>query len=1157
MATSGGVPTLVTETRFMQQYRVASATHGGSDIVAIRNASGGVEVFTVGNDGTVWNFHPDPDSDTGYDSVKTGLVASTIAVGADSSGRLVVLAANIAAIDYVVAAGPAGPARWGPVQQANMPPVPSGSTIAQIYAENLGGALMVGVLTRTTSAAPVSYSFSYSDWNQSPGVFADTSLILSSLQCLWSGPAADASFVCLDETCLAYRVADGSVTHGQGATFQSQSVDSALDAAGTRQFFAVLADGNLYRLQGSLASFTWSPVASGTRLREMAAVADGAGAIHLFALGADSRTYHAAPLSDGGWGTPIPIWTRSEALAMTGNSGGNIELFLIGAGQGALTRLIRAGDTGDWQSSALDVETLGQVHEFVSYASDIAVEDSNGAPMPYAAVEVTASAQAEIHVNGAVYVVDPDTPAVLSANAAGMLSIVQPTDSLGIPSINVALPHAVPGGTSIAVRQYAGVQQRLSSLSANDLLQARDAQGALLLGPAYHDPATASALAQAFAQCMDLANSTAATIDPDTVPERARRLGVGRAAPGTIAQLNRIVPPPGMVHWQLDFSSGKPVYRELSAEAARALIADKTARLANPDGFFSFFGDLGDVLVGVGRNIVRVVDTVVTQVQEAVTAAITFVIDEVEYVYNAVVSAVEHAFDLCQAFLAKVEVSFKRAFEWLGFVFDWADILRSHSAIVYTVQQYLEFLPQAAAGLKGKVDAGIQQAEDRVAAAFQGLIDGLGGSLGGYIASNRPDNATAASATSALANNVVLNGFVNNYAAARPATPLPAAAGGRSSSVDPVLASLAAFGTEVSGSPNFGAASAYMQTLASGPEAIFTGLLTQLVELVRDVVEGVLADIQAIAGTLADALGAMITALDEALSRQWDVPFVSQFYKWLTKADLTVLDLLALSAAIPATILTKLIRDAAPFPTDASLEAYKASFSAATILAASGLRPNAPNTAADAEPLILIELPPEVTVLLATAGFVATVAGGIFSAMLDGPAEDEPTAATWPLALGGVAAGWIGQATAIPGGTAPWTWDCSDRDGANNYIWVCETLGVAMDTWYTLNEFHYAEQGTDKDIAAAFGYGCCHILTVAAVSDPLTPADIASKIASFIPEVAVVVRFEAFKTPVGTGVLAALDGLGAFASGLISLIDTASSLPGAELRLPAGAVPRG
>src|ERR1700684_1176963 len=72
-------PTVVldVETRFMQSYRVDSPVSAGAVVQAVRNGSGDVELFTLGTDGTIWNFYPDPTSQSSYTAVSTGVQAST------------------------------------------------------------------------------------------------------------------------------------------------------------------------------------------------------------------------------------------------------------------------------------------------------------------------------------------------------------------------------------------------------------------------------------------------------------------------------------------------------------------------------------------------------------------------------------------------------------------------------------------------------------------------------------------------------------------------------------------------------------------------------------------------------------------------------------------------------------------------------------------------------------------------------------------------------------------------------------------------------------------------------------------------------------------------------------------------------------------------
>jgi hypothetical protein len=113
-AVAGSGLQLVTETKFMQQYRTASAAHGGGSVIAVKNAAGQIEIFTTGTDGSVWNFYPDPASSTGFRSIRTGLTVSTgkpIAAGLNAMGFLVVFAVKGLTLNYAIESPQAGPCR--------------------------------------------------------------------------------------------------------------------------------------------------------------------------------------------------------------------------------------------------------------------------------------------------------------------------------------------------------------------------------------------------------------------------------------------------------------------------------------------------------------------------------------------------------------------------------------------------------------------------------------------------------------------------------------------------------------------------------------------------------------------------------------------------------------------------------------------------------------------------------------------------------------------------------------------------------------------------------------------------------------------------------------------------------------------------------------
>jgi hypothetical protein len=1149
----------------MQQYRIGAAVHGGGGIAAVRNGSGAVEVFSVGTDGTIWNFYPDSTSDTGYSSMSTGMVGSTVTAGVDSSGRIVLFAGNNLVLNYVQETGGTGANRWGPVQQAQLPMPVSPIAVSQIYTGSIGGVLYVGVLTRMKSVFPGNtYAFAYSIWDQAPGTFTYTTMTLSTLNCLWSGNAAStAEFTCLDQTYIGYEVATGTVTHyTMPAAFSSLGVATVVKGD-QNQYFAILNDGNLYTLiGGGQKPHSWAQVTQGMSFRNVGAALDMAGNVQLFCLSTDARVYHVTTDTSGRWTNPAPIHTGAALMGVATNDGGNIEVFLVGTAQGALTRMIQDEETGGWQATSIEVPTLGQVEEYVSYSTDVTVNDAAGVTLPGAGVQVRASAQTQITVNGATYIVDPNTPANLTANAAGRLSITQQTSSLGIPTLEISVTGQSPSGQSTAVRQFAGVQDQLANVTSDELMGAKDASGSFILQDQYRNPNTTAPLAQAFNECMKLADSTAIPLDHSAFPAHARKLGVGLCARDSVADLNRIQAPPGFSPWQLDFSSGTPVFRILSADESHGLLLAKRAQHQSVEGILDWVGSIGDVVAGIVDGIVDIVDTVISVVGDAINAAITFVVDGVTYLFNTVVHFVEQAFDIVEAIFAKVKVFFEKVFEWLGFLFAWNDILRTHRAFAYTINQFLGFLQGAPAGIQSFVDSGIAIVQNQVDAIFDQLV-GLvgGGSVGGYTQQNTPSEPAF---TSAGSNNIVLNATVDNIGASSSITPLAAGLTG-SNPFDPIITQLQQLVQTVENLPQWQEALDYMTNLGGGPDQIFQQILSALLRIVQGIIKAILAGLQAVADALLQLLGSFVAQLQAMLNEEWNIPFVSEFYSWLTDSELTTLDLVALMLAIPSTILYKAMNSAAPFPDDASVTAFEASFSAQTMLANSGLGPKTAlsRSGSDAAPQVT-----DVsggTLILSIGGTFATCIFGFLSAGLDVTPADG-TGVVNPIVKKWTVVTLIVEATA-QGLAFPWfnttsAPNCSDKEGATQVTWLCETVGVLLDVGFWWKDQAFPEDNnTNLGVGIAFLYGCAHCITVGVVGKHMSGWGLASKIVWLIPELAkplrlttVIAATKGFSLPG----MAALDCLGFLASGICSFVDTLSSTHLAEqralIRIP-GAVP--
>ena len=107
---------------------------------------------------------------------------------------------------------------------------------------------------------------------------------------------------------------------------------------------------------------------------------------------------------------------------------------------------------------------------------------------------------------------------------------------------------------------------------------------------------------------------------------------------------------------------------------------------------------------------------------------------------------------------------------------------------------------------------------------------------------------------------------------------------------------------------------ALLQIQTSDPTKLFDLGAAAFIEAAADVISFVLDVIEDIVVALLNLVGGAITALQDALNADIDIPIISWLYKYVITGtildpgdDLTILDLLCLIMAIPATILYKVL----------------------------------------------------------------------------------------------------------------------------------------------------------------------------------------------------------------------------------------------------------
>jgi hypothetical protein len=1118
-SSSQSAVTVVPESRFMQNYRMASAVHGGSSASAIMNAQGNVELFTSATDTLIWNIYPDPDSDTASTSTQTGLAGEVIATGLTPAGNIVLFVAQGTNLLYTVEQ-PQSATRWSAAKMIDVPLPSKARRIAKISTAQIGSKLYLGVLVEAAGSTGTLYNLSWGVWDSAaPIALNRTTLQIQTLNAVWTGNAdANIAFSVYDTVILQYVVSSGQLQRPTiAANFRTIDVAAATDSTGNTQVLAILADGNAYTLVGGGAQpFSWAQVTIGKSFKQVSLL-PARPAINGLLLGTDNQLYHTAQSTQApsGWLTPAPIYKGAQSFCATLDEDG-LEVFALKSQQNTVTHLTRESLSSNWEIAPLEIQANGSIEDFASYSTDVTLFNQLGTPLVETPVQVWTAEPARLAINGSVYYVTSRRPVRVLTNAAGVLSIAQQTSALAIPPILINVPSLMSSGESIEVRQNVEVQESLSKTDGNELMNAKLANGSPLLTGQYHKQETADALAKAVNNSMNLSGSAFVLAKSGTpyLDPRRPRAGVSLRSddPAHTQALNLATVPDQ--HWQLSVRRDGLVFTELSADAAHGNLMFMRSSAISA-GFFDWLEDIGDFIAGVAEGIIEVVDYVVSKVVDGVQAAFHFIVDGVTYLFETVIDTVEKAFDLAESVFAAVKVFFQDLYEWLAFLFNWNDILRTHEALAHIVNTGFDFLAGAVGGIQKNVDTGIQTLQSQLQQWFEQARTTIAGnySLGGYEQAHTPDDPTVSKSAS---NNIVYNGLVNNASSAASPQGQFLLANELGDPLSDFITKLTALADFTESSQAFAQALAYLKDLGSNPDQIFRKLLAALMSVVEGVLQAVLSGVKVVLDAMLQLVQTLVTSVKNLLNAEWKIPFVSDLYRLVTNGSaLTTLDLVALVLAVPGTILYKATQSAAPFPDNDSVTRFKTSLNAQRLLAATGLGA----TSARARNRVTDDpwtgfLPRDMALIAGVLGSVSYLFYGGLTALGDGmPPEQAP-----PAVIGYVAymLELTAQLCSCPWFLSAGTPGFSNADAASRTVWIYTWGGLVLDGVFLANWKRMPDNKDDIGVMATFIYGLIHLgLSIpACIGQPA--ATVALNVVPCIPEICKPLRL--------TNVVAATEG---------------------------------
>jgi hypothetical protein len=710
------------------------------------------------------------------------------------------------------------------------------------------------------------------------------------------GSIVDGMFQWGSQPAISHDLGQGDIAAQQVFAMPSESNDPG--------FLLLSATGTLYRVEDYLTDQpTVTPMTGGTNqpagAQQVAIGLDSenrwmvfvieTSTTRLWLLRQSQASAGAGGVAFNNW---VPLGNELSAIACPPIMTAGPELFFYNL-QAQVCYMAQdiTGGSSTWFTTQMAVPAAATASpiQTTTYTQELITQNDQGLPVPSSPVTLYADRKTVIVANGLSYHVGPNEPVVVESDARGAVTVAAAATALSAPALGAALGSSLDApGTPTWFRADLRVHQRLAGQD-----------------PAF--PMTGAAL-----QAAGLLPATMSSSDADHVAQTITTLGAAAVnlAP-TAGGATRAVLPDAC--FELDFTQpGRLVWRELAPD-----LLGTTAAGSAVGGFFS------DIVGDVVHFFEQAVDEVQTLAVSIADGVASLAINGIAYALstiNEIVDGIELVLKKIATLFTEVIEIVKMMIAWLRMLFEWDDILRTHTVIKYYVnsvftnllnsdEQAASLIQSEFSALQSKITNGVNQIGTVFGnQSFNGFISQQSG--------GSPSSLAAQSYRATFNDHAVRC----NYAFAKAQQHFAGATGLPSTLAAPVDSGpfanlISAIQQQAAGLQNSTAQlQGLLQIQTSDPTKLFDLAAVGFLEAAAALITFVLGVIEDIAVALLDLVGGAITALQDALNADIDIPIISWLYKYVITGtivdpgdDLTILDLLCLIMAIPATILYKVL----------------------------------------------------------------------------------------------------------------------------------------------------------------------------------------------------------------------------------------------------------
>ncbi|KAI6783691.1 uncharacterized protein J7T54_001567 [Emericellopsis cladophorae] len=603
------------------------------------------------------------------------------------------------------------------------------------------------------------------------------------------------------------------------------------------------------------------------------------------------------------WSTPVPLYRGVEDFAFYLNvNHAYTVLFAQISGQ-QIVQLTQDPTTSVWSSRTINLPStsVDKIVEFQSFTTQLTLEkeasDDENVLVGDTDVYFTSTSPVSVYINNEYYVLSPSVPIPTRPDASGAFTIIQPADSLAAVQYQARL---TPSGAPLQIDPLAKAFAKLQGItSGDDLADVQIPTGTNgsstkpLLPSDTNNAETRDALAHAVSNLLEAKS----TLPSDGSVQDAQSTKLALAA--------RSLATPRVRTWGLSFKGG---LKYVEGEEASKSLSAKVGQSGN-DGLVrrATVGDRITLLWGDLKEFVRnALDGLQEMVLDFVDGAWKLVCEIGGQIYEAVIDCVNAVVGALEFIFDKIKVFFEDLIAWLGFLFNWDDIIRTQRVMKNLFRRYGENLVDSLDTAQDSISEMFEGWEDKVA-QWAGLPDPDDSQALGSFQSQKSGVGGVSDPQCAWGSHHVKNGA----SASVSSVPGLGGSGGFGALLEELKDLVESQADEVIGTVEQIKTDVIDQVQSLTPIEIVKRLVGISANLMLGVAKNLVVSV---IGILKSIMQGVMALLDKTVK----IPIISKIYKLVTGSDLSMLDLMCLVAAIPSTIIYKVISNETPFPQDSA-----------------------------------------------------------------------------------------------------------------------------------------------------------------------------------------------------------------------------------------------